>query len=1204
MRHAFPVVLLLVNPLPLKADDIPADFFPGIILDEPLPTTFETGQTLSLSGKSEDFNIFQINFTFTRDDGFKLDFWGFVSDGAFVFEAVFPHSAVGQYNLEVEADRGRERARVLGRFEGLQVNQGQGPVTLPRRYFPFVNLDEPLPASITTGEALHIAGTVEGFPLPAFVAFRFLSETGSQWDFVFRADEGRFERTILLPPEAEEAYAVLMFLGVGWGETADLMGWYLHLEIMRGTEPSVIPRLFFDGLVLDEPLPVQWPVNKLVVFAGEVRPFVQGIRLELEPVNGGESRVLSPELKEGRFNFPVRLEPWELGPIILAARVELQGGILWPAGEYVIVGIDPQAADLEVGVLSMALLAGKEATIPLFNRGNATVELETPLIEGPFAVERYPLALEPGEAGEIVLSYSGAGDDQGLLTVLSDDPFRPRVSIALSGLGRREAASDLVHLRADAAGRMEADLDFREQDFVFALYSSPEGPSDRTRYHIEVDGNAVRTKPIHAPFADRRDSLEKQDRQLEETLALRLQQGGRKAGKPVRVQYEVGDRRSFFFAARGEVPDQSIEARVVAVNERVVAFVQENLREDENYIDEDQMKTVIDQFAEDIPILTGAFGTPSDVDGDGKMAVLFTHLIHDLGRLVLFRATSVVPAESGGDGNMADLLWLSPVRSELYRPLLAHYFQHLINFNQHVLVRRSSTESIWLNEGLSHVAQDLVAEQDNLNYRYVRSFLRQPGAVGLNTATDLSPWRGGVYLFVRSLVDLLGEGVLLRLVQTDLIAGANVEAATGEYFADVLARWGAQLYISGTGQSGHPRFNYRLATLQTPEGRGFPLPASVIYRLGDAPPEMHISPWGLQFLRVVGNGTGSLSLQTEGHAELGAVVLPVAKAAAPAPMTSDHFGGITLDPPLPVELATGEPLLVQGTTADSVEVINLEFVPEGGGDGEDFFLLVDEGRFSRTVFFQHDEAATYTLNVHVANRKPTPFVGSFHPMRISRGHGPLEAPTAYFNRVRLDRPLPISVNAGRPLRVSGEVTDAGATVVEFALFALDEEGNNETRPDTILSLPVDAGRFDGELLFSEIPAGSYRLAVSVGSSGDLTYVGALISFEILGPITAVLEEGETGPQAFALYPNYPNPFNSGTVLSFSLPEARASVELAVYDLLGQKLAVLVRGARGPGFHSVEWDGRDDSGRALASGSYLYRLQAGPYRAVGKLMLLR
>ena len=1196
MRHAFPMVLLLVNPLLLKADDIPADFFPGIILDEPLPTTFETGQTLSLSGTTEDPRIVLIQFTFTREDSVQLVYRDYIVSDRFVREVVFPHSAEGKFNLVVEANNS-----ILGRFEGLQVDRGQGPVMLPRRYFPLLNLDQPLPTSIAIGEALHLAGNLEGFPSPAIIVFSFLSETGSHWDFWFLAEEGRFERTILLPRGAEEAYALLLFLGPRGG-TPPFFDWYSYLDITRGAEPAEIPRLFFDGLVLDEPLPVQWAVQQPVVFAGEVRSFVQGIQLVLEPVNRGESRVLSPDLEEGRFNFTVQLEPGELGPISLATRVELQDGTLWPAGEYVIEGIDPHAPDLEVGVLSMALLAGQEAKVPLFNRGNGTVELEPPLIEGPFAVEAYPSALGPGEVGEIVLSYSGEGDDQGLLTVLSDDPFRPRVSIALSGLEHRDAASDLVHLRADVEGRLEADLDLGEQDFVLALYSSPKATSDRTRYHIEVDGNAVRTKPIHAPLADRRDSLEAQDRQLEQTLALRLQQSGRRAGKPVRVQYEVGDRRSFFFFAEGEVPDQSIEARVVAVNERAVAFVQEDLREDENNIEEEQMKAVIDRFAEDYPILVEAFGAPSDVDGDGRIAVLFTHLIHDVGRIGFYRATSVVPAESGGDGNMTDLLWLNPIASEWHRPLLAHYFQHLINFNQHVLVRRSRAESFWLNEGLSHVAQDLVAEQANLNYGYVRSYLRQPGASGLNTITDFSTWRGAVYLFVRSLVDLLGEEVLLRLVQTDLIGSANVEAATGENFADLMARWGAQLYLSGTGQSGHPRFNYRLAALQTPEGRGFPLPAAVIYRLGEEPPELYIPPWGLQFLRVVGNGTANLSLQTEAHAQLGAVVLPVAKAAAPAAMAADHFGGISLDPPLPLELATGEPLLVQGTTADSIEVVNLEFVPDGGGDGEDFFLLVDEGRFSRTIFFQHDEAATYTLNVHVANRKPTPFVGSFYPMRIAEGQGPLQAPTGYFNRVRLDRPLPTSVNVGQPLRISGEVTDSEATVMEFVLYPLDEEGNTGAAADT-QSLLVEAGRFDGELLFSEIPTGPYRLAVNLGRPGDLTYVGAVVSFEILSS-TATAIESEAEPAAFALYPNYPNPFNSGTVLSFSLPEARPSVELAVYDLLGQKLAVLVRGARGPGFHSVEWNGRDESGRALASGSYLYRLQAGRYQAVGKLMLLR
>ena len=136
--------------------------------------------------------------------------------------------------------------------------------------------------------------------------------------------------------------------------------------------------------------------------------------------------------------------------------------------------------------------------------------------------------------------------------------------------------------------------------------------------------------------------------------------------------------------------------------------------------------------------------------------------------------------------------------------------------------------------------------------------------------------------------------------------------------------------------------------------------------------------------------------------------------------------------------------------------------------GRTFFFWSTRGVFSRTIFFRHDEAATYTLNVHVANRKPTPFVGSFHPMRISRGHGPLEAPTAYFNRVRLDRPLPISVNVGRPLRVSGEVTDSEATVMEFVLYPLDEEGDTGAAADT-QSLLVEAGRFDGELLFPRSP---------------------------------------------------------------------------------------------------------------------------------------
>lgn len=82
----------------------------------------------------------------------------------------------------------------------------------------------------------------------------------------------------------------------------------------------------------------------------------------------------------------------------------------------------------------------------------------------------------------------------------------------------------------------------------------------------------------------------------------------------------------------------------------------------------------------------------------------------------------------GGSGNQTDLLFLSPTQpATSYRSLLVHEFQHLINFHQHILVRGGTSEATWLDEGLSHVAEDLVdcfvsgGNSDN-----VREFLADP----------------------------------------------------------------------------------------------------------------------------------------------------------------------------------------------------------------------------------------------------------------------------------------------------------------------------------------------------------------------------------------------------------------------------------------------------------------------------------------------
>ncbi|MDX1547293.1 MAG: T9SS type A sorting domain-containing protein, partial [Rhodothermales bacterium] len=91
-------------------------------------------------------------------------------------------------------------------------------------------------------------------------------------------------------------------------------------------------------------------------------------------------------------------------------------------------------------------------------------------------------------------------------------------------------------------------------------------------------------------------------------------------------------------------------------------------------------------------------------------------------------------------------------------------------------------------------------------------------------------------------------------------------------------------------------------------------------------------------------------------------------------------------------------------------------------------------------------------------------------------------------------------------------------------------------------------------------------------------------FELPAPVAD--EEAAEVPSAITLAPNYPNPFNPTTTIEFARPRT-ADVRLAVYDLLGREVAVLVDGLRGPGTHRVEVDAA-----RWSSGLYLYRLEAG------------
>ena len=106
-------------------------------------------------------------------------------------------------------------------------------------------------------------------------------------------------------------------------------------------------------------------------------------------------------------------------------------------------------------------------------------------------------------------------------------------------------------------------------------------------------------------------------------------------------------------------------------------------------------------------------------------------------------------------------------------------------------------------------------------------------------------------------------------------------------------------------------------------------------------------------------------------------------------------------------------------------------------------------------------------------------------------------------------------------------------------------------------------------------------------------------------LTQSLAKGEEAnlPRAFSLSQNHPNPFNPDTRISYALPRD-CYVTLTIYNVIGQRVATLVDEHQRAGWHNAIWHGKDHKGNDLASGIYLYRLQADDFIKSKKMLLLK
>lgn len=167
-----------------------------------------------------------------------------------------------------------------------------------------------------------------------------------------------------------------------------------------------------------------------------------------------------------------------------------------------------------------------------------------------------------------------------------------------------------------------------------------------------------------------------------------------------------------------------------------------------------------------------------------------------------------------------------------------------------------------------------------------------------------------------------------------------------------------------------------------------------------------------------------------------------------------------------------------------------------------------------------------------------------------------------------------------------DVTDLSSySIIANSDFIVGLEYDGTNRP-TFGYDPVDNGRawdFDG--------------------NGWSSWTETYFMRATIQTVTSIAEISTQIPDKFEVSQNYPNPFNPSTKFKYALPEGK-NVKVIIYDLNGRRVTELVNNYQNAGTYEVTWNGKNDSGVKVASGSYIYRIEAGDFIQVKKMVLLK
>ncbi len=334
------------------------------------------------------------------------------------------------------------------------------------------------------------------------------------------------------------------------------------------------------------------------------------------------------------------------------------------------------------------------------------------------------------------------------------------------------------------------------------------------------------------------------------------------------------------------------------------------------YVDNDAANLVVDEDVdtlasefEDIalPLERDIFGQESDINNDGTMTILMTPILNKMatsGGLVtgfFFPGDLYVQSSGNPASNEREMFFtMVPDPQGSFGPnvsvdftihnilpgVLAHEYQHMTSFQQHVFLNGGSPEVSWLNEALSHFAEDITGFGRE-NPSRVRLALANPQTSPLapSTAPGLAE-RGMSYLFIRYLYEQSADGnaFIKRLLNTSKTSISNIETAFAgtqssfDDFNDFVKNWSMAIALSGSGATDDSRYNYQAREVHpvtgnytgiclrcnADDGRGTVLSGPTISTPTSFPIQASVESTAIQYFMIEGT-TDTVSISAGGN---------------------------------------------------------------------------------------------------------------------------------------------------------------------------------------------------------------------------------------------------------------------------------------------------------------------------------------------------